>query len=300
MRRDESIPDQPVHGPYGAAANWVGQLPDRVPLAVAELRWSPVLSEQSWEPGREELDELWPWGGAVSWIGGPAVPHPDGWPVNREGKPMAHVLTLDLETTVGSADDEEKQAWPYEVDPLPAEGLLEVFHDLDNYGYEEGDDHGWAVRWIPDPDRDQPLVEPPDSTPNPTDVCQPALAMPGWSLPWADRLYQPGGDLVAELAEQHDTAWWVHRFPGQPPQAFAPTRLHGHSIAGTDTAEELLEQHLPLEDDEDHYHLLLDIESWTALAGWFHDAGRLEVWMRWSDAVAHRFDRAWCIVRTDA
>lgn len=297
--REPRHPAQPIHHTYGMVAEWVDGLPDRVPLKVDDLRWSPVFDEQSWEPGRVEIDEYWPFGGQVSWLGGPASPHPDGWPVNGEGRPMAHVLTLDLPSTVGAWLPEERELWPNDVDPLPDQGLLEVFHDLDNYGYEQGDEHGWCVRWTAAPDREQALVEPPADVPNPTDVCQPGLFQPGWSMPWADRLGHRGGDLVVELAEQHDTDWWGHRFPDEPLHAFAPTRLHGHSIAGTGTAKELLTEHLPLSAD-DHHHLLLDIESWTALAGWFHDAGRLEVWMRWSDAVAHRFDRAWCIVRTDA
>lgn len=44
---------------------------------------------------------------------------------------------------------------------------------------------------------------------------------------------------------------------------------------------------------------MLEIESWTALNGWFGDAASLEVWMRDSDLAQRRFDHAWCMIRTD-
>jgi hypothetical protein len=49
----------------------------------------------------------------------------------------------------------------------------------------------------------------------------------------------------------------------------------------------------------DEHRLVLDLESWTALEGWFGDAGSLEVWMRGSDLESRRFDHAWCLIRTD-
>ena len=45
--------------------------------------------------------------------------------------------------------------------------------------------------------------------------------------------------------------------------------------------------------------LLVGVESWTALSGWFGDAGHLEVWMRASDLASRRFENTWCLIRTD-
>ena len=49
----------------------------------------------------------------------------------------------------------------------------------------------------------------------------------------------------------------------------------------------------------DEYRLILDIESWPFLDGWFGDAGNLEVWMRQSDLDTKNFAAAWCLIRSD-
>ena len=65
------------------------------------------------------------------------------------------------------------------------------------------------------------------------------------------------------------------------------------------TGPALLDKVLPLSVPGDEHRLVLDLESWTALKGWFGDAGNLEVWMRGSDLESRRFDHAWCLIRTD-
>jgi uncharacterized protein YwqG len=64
-------------------------------------------------------------------------------------------------------------------------------------------------------------------------------------------------------------------------------------------AHEVLREVRPLTEDGDSYTLLLSIDGWNTFDEWFGDAGNLEVWMRESDLRDGRFDRAWCMIRTD-
>ena len=92
-------------------------------------------------------------------------------------------------------------------------------------------------------------------------------------------------------------AWAFQRAGHRHGQPEVPvTHVYGHSQEGTDAALRDLRPALPLEDG-DEYRLVLDIEGWTTLDGWFGDAGALEVWMRASDLAERRFERAWCLIR---
>ncbi|WP_309066693.1 DUF1963 domain-containing protein [Microbacterium sp.] len=74
------------------------------------------------------------------------------------------------------------------------------------------------------------------------------------------------------------------------------SHLYGHSWKGAAGARDVLAEVLPLTPGGE-YVLLLDLESWTHLEGWFGDAGHLEVWIRRSDLAARDFGRAWCLMR---
>jgi hypothetical protein len=296
------IPAAPIHGPYGNVERWLTSAgaTDLLPQAA----YSPVLSEQSFEPGDAELRELFPEGAWISWLGGPAAaPLPD-WPRRTDGRPLAHVATINLADLNGVTDAEGKAEWPALNlrEGLPTSGVLEVFHDLESFGYEpaEGQSGAWRVRWVPHPGRD--LIDPPTDLDLPSEVCQMVMPLPGFTLPAAaDAAAGPQDQFdrteALELALQR--AWLAQRTGSRKGTPIPFSHLYGHGHRSRTTAvEEILPNVLPL-DAGDEYRLILDLESWTALEGWFGDVGDLEVWMRESDLQSQAFDRAWCLIRTD-
>lgn len=290
----------PIHSQHAVVLDWVG------PRWAGHLRYAVHLSEQSLAPGETELRDLWPDGAGLCWLGGPAV-GPGPWPRNAEGAPLSHVLTLDLRTVAGASDHQGKAVWPAgrlrEV--LPVSGHLQVFHDLQTYGGdpEDGDRAGWAVTWTPEAEDGlrSALVEAPDDDGAPDPVCQLVLPYAGFTLPSSldVAVTDPrDADRLEELDDALREAWTVQR--GLDPAWPIPTsHVYGHGWTGDALAGgEILPEVLPLEEGDEH-RLVLDVESWTTLQGWFGDAGHLEVWMRQSDLERGAFDRAWCLIRTD-
>ncbi len=303
MGKKRGTVEAPLHGPYGQIQAWLQNGPTGADRLLQQVAFSPVLSDQSFEPGDEELAELWSTGGWVSWLGGPAIAPLEQWPRAADGTALAHVLTLDLADTAGVLDAQGKAAWPGLREGLPPTGILEVFHDLRTFGYETGDrDAGaWSVRWVTEPDRTT-LVEPPADVEVPAPACQLVMALPGFTLPpAADAAGGPQEDFAtAQAFEEALQRAWLTQRTGSPEEYPMPvSHVYGHSQHGEINARALLAEVLPLSAPGDEHRLVLDLESWTTLEGWFGDAGSLEVWMRTTDLEARRFDQAWCLIRTD-
>jgi hypothetical protein len=178
-----------------------------------------------------------------------------------------------------------------------------VFHDLQSFGYDadDGNNGAWLVRWVSDPDRST-LIEAPTDLNLPSPACQPVVALPGFTLPpAADRAGGPiqAFETAEALEESLRRAWLVQRFGSGKRQPIPVSHVYGHSQHGEMNARQLLQTLLPLTSPDDDHRLLIDLESWTTLDGWFGDAGNLEVWLRASDLAAGRFENAWCLIRTD-
>lgn len=298
--QDETDDLAPITMTWHAVSTWLRERPFDTSFVAERVAWSPVFSARSLKPGRRELDKVWRLGDEPSWVGGPAAPPLAEWPRRPDGKPLAHVLTVSLYEVDGAFDEPYKDAFPDHRQGLPTAGLLEVFHDLETYGWKPTDaaSGGWLVRWVPEPEHPA-LVDPPDDVDTPTEVCQLGYLMPGWSLPSPmDVAGTTDFDAVAALTEDHQRAWLYQQTGSAVGQPVPVTHVYGHSQNGSREALRILADVLPL-DDGDSYRLVLDIESWTHLDGWFGDAAPLEVWMRDTDLQGRRFDRAWCIIRTD-
>lgn len=298
----------PVHAAFFLVKEWLRGAPIDASFLAEDAAWSPTFTSQSFRPGRRELDDLWLDRGALygteamSWLGGPAVEPLPEWPRRPDGTPLAHVMTVGL-GEIDSWGVDERDAWPDHRQGLPTTGMLEVFHDLQTYGWEASDlDAGaWLVRWVEQPDHTR-LAEPPDDLDTPTEVCQGGMFLPGFTV-------RSPSDVVATDKQQYDAVelvteaiqrtWLLQRTGSAKGHPVPVTHVYGHSTNGSRPALRVLVEALPLEERGDSHRLVLDIESWTHLAGWFGDAAPLEVWMRDSDLRARRFDRAWCILRTD-
>ena len=292
----------PIHGTWITVDAWLDSLPHDTSRLREDIAWSPVFSEQPCKPGRAQLDRMWRFGEGPSWLGGPALlPLPE-WPRRPDGKPLAHVASIALHDVWAAAVEEDKAAWPRHEEGLPATGYLEVFHDLvDTYGWEAADRDagGWLVRWVPEPEEKR-LTDPPADVDTPSGVCQAGIFFPGWSsrAPLDHRSDRAAFDAAEAVQEAVQLGWWAQRTGSTTDVARPVTHVYGYSQNASDPALRVLRDVLPL-DDGDSYRLVLDIESFTHLSGWFGDAASLEVWMRGSDLAARRFDQAWCITRTD-
>lgn len=310
MRRREqwSKEPAPVHAVYPVVEKWLSEAPVDASFLAADAAWSPVFTSRSFGSGRRELDRQWldrgslPGTDAISWVGGPAVHPLPAWPRRPDRAPLAHVMTVSL-ADVDSWGQDDRHAWPDHRQGLPTTGALEVFHDLQTYGWEVADREtgAWLVRWVEQPDHMR-FAEAPDDVDPPTEVCQAGMFLPGFSLRSPAECLMAGHDGfdAAELVtEQFQRAWLFQRTGSAAGHPVPVTHVYGHSQNGAAPALRVLADALPLEAENDSYRLILDIESWTHLYEWFGDAAPLEVWMRDSDLRNRRFDRAWCIMRTD-
>ena len=298
----------PIHGTWRAVSEWLTGFRPGADELMRAAAWSPVFSAQSFAPGRPELEDLWSSGGHVSWLGGPAAHPLSEWPRDVDGLPLAHVVTLCLADVAGASDEAGKIGWPDRREGLPTHGVLEVFHDLQTYGWEPADGArgGWLVRWVPAPERGG-LAEPPSDLETPTELCQAGLLLPGFSLPCSLDLDAPAArgpeadaafDVAEEVTEQVQRAWLLQQTGSAVGHPVPVTHVYGHSQNGARAVAEILDAVLPCGPGDSH-RLVLDVESWTHLAGWFGDAEPLEVWMRDSDLAEQRFDAAWCLIRSD-
>ncbi|WP_102508233.1 DUF1963 domain-containing protein [Sanguibacter massiliensis] len=290
----------PIHGTWPPAQAWLATLgPGADPLAETAA-WAPVFSHQSFPPGSDTITDLWTTGGDINWLGGPAIAPLPQWPRNTDGQPLAHVATISLPDLHAASDTPEKLAWPDHRQGLPTTGALEVFHDLQVYGWEpsDRDTNGWYIRWVPTPDRTH-LIPAPDDLETPSEVHQAGLFLPGFSTTAPLDLLQYGEatfDAAETVQAQLQEGW--RRQMGAP-YPTPVTHAYGHSTTGAEVIRDTLNDLLPLSHPDDDHRLVLEIESWTHLAGWFGDAAPLEIWIRQTDLDAQRFDEAWCITRTD-
>lgn len=288
----------PINATWSAVEEWLDGSPSDTAALSWDIAWSPVFTEQGIRPGRAGLDREWRWGGWVSWLGGPALlPLPE-WPRRPDGTPLAHVASISLHEAWAAAPAEDKATWPEHREGLPTDGYLEVFHDLHIRATESTDDGGWLVRWVPEPQRPG-LAEPPADLVTPTDACQAGLLLRGWSSRPPEDFSADRGqrDAAAHVTGEVQRAWAFQRTWSGDPLPTPVTHVYGHSQCSTAPALGVLRDVLPVQAGDGH-RLVLDIGLRTQLTGWFGDATSLEVWMRDSDLVARRFDRAWCLCRT--
>lgn len=226
-------------------------------------------------------------------------------PRNTDGEPLAHIATTQLDGAQAllESPDLTELDGPEPTAGLPETDYPEVFHHLGTYGNPEDEGTGgWLVRHVPLTGEEfPPLADGPEDLEVPHPVCQPVLLGTGFSLPRAVEFIEDSAFEAAERVEDEMNATWMAWRQGTESiiGPIIPTsHLYGHSDSGDTYAHEILADVRPLEPG-DTYVLVLSVESWTHFNGRFGDAGTYEVWMRASDLKEQRFDRAWCMIRTD-
>ena len=289
----------PLHGQPSAVTDWLKQRTGR--SWVGDVAWSAYLTEQGCPPGRDNVLARLREGAATSWLGGPALAPLPEWPRTPDGTPMAKVVTLSLahlrleaaESDPPRTPDGAPDSWENPVHLLPSSGYLELFHDVRTWGWEEGDEVSWVLRYVPEPETLEP-VDPPADLDTPSETCQEVIPLHGWTVPAGPET--DSEDVVDALRR----GWMVQRgLPAARSTDWVTPTSHvlGHGVADRDAAQDALANLLPLEHEDDRWILLLDLESWTHFGDWWGDAPQVEVWLRRSDLRAHRFDRARLLVR---
>ncbi|WP_029069525.1 DUF1963 domain-containing protein [Jonesia quinghaiensis] len=136
--RKVALPSAPTNHRLPQVVQWTRQPEYAVARLEEYLAWTLVLPEVPAEsrPVEEHRAEFAD--SEVSYLGGPSMlASADDWPRNAQGKPLAHVMTLALcAVSAGSATDEVFHSFPGARMWLPTTGTLEVFHDLETYGWE--------------------------------------------------------------------------------------------------------------------------------------------------------------------
>lgn len=284
----------PLHGYKHAVLDWLS----KHGCGGVSPRVCTVFSESSFEPGPAGLADYFESGAHVSWLAGPAISGID-WARNRSGDLLAHVATFCLSDA--QLDPTTKCSWGEDF-ALPC-GFLEIYHDLQTYGYDPADrfDDAWLVRYIPDTSGLHLVNENIRLDPVNGNECQQGLMMPGFTLPTFEDLPASEAfdfDKWESCFERLKAGWHLQRFGHDTHYQIPYTHLGGHSAHGKCAVSDLLHEVLPLDNGDEHF-LLASIESWTTLNGWFGDAGTLEVWIRGQDLAQKSFDDAWCLIRTD-
>jgi len=269
------------------------------------------------ELGPAEVPEIiggWDAQGNLSWFAG--LPADDGtgsWPRNEAGDPLSHIAQVDLGAyTWRLAGDDPTLS---ELLHVPNSGVLQLFHDRENYGNEDDEAAGsWLVRWVERPSR---LLERPADLAD--DDYAPPVAMGAAlvaSVPSLVDYDGPGGDRydcvaehlpavrrdephlfggVADLNATMVSAWEkdLESLDGNE------TSLGGYGYHESSVdVQQTLDAKLPLTAGDEH-GCCSTSPARGHLQDWFHDFAHLQAWMRASDRESRAFHRAWCIIRTD-
>lgn len=301
------MPSAPTNHRLPQVIQWTRQ-PEYAAARLEDyLAWTLLLPEIPAEsrPVEEHRAEFAD--SEVTYLGGPSMlASAEDWPRNADGKSLAHVMTMSLVSlSVGSASDEVFHSFPGAKMWLPKTGTLELFHDLETYGWESEDRaaQGWQIRYRDVAQEGLELcygpedLDLPDETYGQLFASESTIMLPS-SLDIDDS--EPGSFEAAEAAiGQYLNMWQVYSIgePSDDPSGF--THVYGRSLAGEVAIRPTVEEVLPLESDGDQHVLLMELSTSGALSGWFGDIHPVEVWMRASDLNDRAFENAWCIIRSD-
>lgn len=291
--------------------------------ATMPIRAALTLSAASSQKvGGFTEEEEPPWG---TWFGGrPLVPVAGGdpWPLGPDGRPLAHVVQVDLAEELLN----QREA-VFALTGLPSSGVFQLFHDLESFGHATDPEEprgAWKVRWFEvEEDEDLEslvLQEPPDELPDDR-RCPPVplnTAVVATIPPLLDQLtemaepdrerYERIYDWLEEAPHAHDPlVQECNKNPHTPwDEDFEPSesvsRMGGYGFVEINP-DYVAELHagLPLEQGDSHVLLMeLNPAQVDAPVDWFHGRRPLQVWIRASDLEARRFDEVWCQIRTDA
>lgn len=265
---------------------------------------------------RKELDEE-PTRFGASWFGGRPFAAGEPWPIGPDGVPLTHIVQVDLGYEAVNVGDHG-----FVPTGLPAEGIIQLFHDSENMGdpedVEDPASPPWAVRYfIPGSDEidtfeflDTPAEVRVPIPPVPLDIDGFMTVKDQFSIKFASEREHDRYSELFELAEfeiynrllRFEAPRLEHR-PGDPEFHVREriSRMSGWSPGEVrEEYEGILLQVLPLANESDGYVLLFEINPRTfETPGWFHERP-LQVWIRKSDFDGRRFENVWCLIRTDS
>lgn len=246
---------------------------------------------------------------------------PAPWPRDAEGRPLAHILTVDLE-----AEQRNHREPRFGLLPLPATGIIQLFHDTATYGNPEDGDaraEAWQVRWLPKNGPEDSSVfalqQPPaDLGPERASIAEPlntevfATIPDSLNLPsefagrdryrrihdWLEEFPHLRNTMRRVSDDNPHTPWQPQYVPSQP-----VSRMCGYGfVEGNPDYQARLRAALPAEPDDTYVRLFeINLAQFDhAPVDWFHGLRPLQVWIRASDLARGWFDDVWCQIRTDA
>ena len=287
----------PINAADSVVKEWVHQKKVAVSSQPATL-----LVEDQITQSESELEELWADGAYVSWLGGPAIGAGE-WPHRDDGQPLIHIASISLELLIGSSafeiSDISVRRPPQ--DTLPSNGVLEIFHDLESFGYDDGDraSGSWLVRVVPSEERVALVNNQSALERVPEAYFKHVIPYEGFTLPSSADLNL--SELEFEAYEgvlvDYNLSWQVQRGVDKPHYEAPTSHIYGHSSRGVRPVSSFLSS--VLDCDESDLILIAEFESWIGFPGWFGDAGSLEVWISRGSLKACDFSAAWCMIRTD-
>lgn len=236
--------------------------------------------------------------------GRPDVPEDFSWPVNRE-KPLSFVIQINFEELAGTVKG---------VEVLLKSGLLSFFYDDYCWGFRPEDESGFKVYYFPFETAKLKRTVPPNMKPKKVlfglmqkveQVREYKSARIGFekflSLP--EEAEQLGIDKDADCDEYYELLELIgrhHRLLGysEPIQNSMELECQmvtsgidcGHRV---ELAEAAMKKHEELAKD---WRLLMQIDSDCENTDMmWGDAGRIYLWIKENDLIAHRFEKAWMI-----
>lgn len=218
------------------------------------------------------------------------------------------LLQVDLAAVAREAAYSEGLASAVRRHALPKEGLLQVFHSTTGDSRTTADSGGGAtVRLLPEEAlrrRTTPAGRNPWPAWQASCVALPSVAAAPGSADDVERIVNAVSEDLNRAARNgsFEQAFLVD-FERNPftARVDAVTRMFAlsspdfeHSVEDSMT----LASRLPLAGPDDKHVLLFDIPADRAFGQVFGDSGRLEIWIRATDAKAHRFDEVASFIRS--
>lgn len=268
-------------------------------LSIYIVEQEPLDHEYPFEEVRpdEEWRDLTRIGGNPTTVDG--IPAPTG---------RDFLLQVDLAALAREAAHSEALASAVRRHTLPQDGVLQVFHSTTGDSRTSDDSGGGAVvRYLPE-EALRHRARPAGSNPWPawqaSCVVLPSVAAaPGSSAEVADSVNVLTEDLNRAARNGSYEEDFLVAFERNPftARVDAVTRMFALSSPDFEQSVEdsvILAARLPLLGPDDRHLLLFDIPADRAFGQVFGDAGRLEIWMRASDARDHRFGEVVSFIRS--
>jgi uncharacterized protein YwqG len=234
--------------------------------------------------------------------GKPDLPVNYGWPLDAREHPLSFIIQINLSEIPAFA----------ERGRLPANGLLSVFYNLEIWGFDPKDGHGFRVVYF-DCDASALRRTAPPELPakellfgllkreqkvKQFRACalnfEPALVLPDFAdLKLEESLADPYYELLESLGCHHRLLGYAE--PIQNPMELECEMVTNGLYTGDSRSYSDVRRN-EFERSSRSWHLLMQIDTEVEQSDMmWGDGGRLYIWIKEDDLAARRFEKAWMI-----